>query len=89
MKDRHPVLRVTLLSLGVLLLLITPLIGVLPGPGGTITFIAGLALVLRNSRAARRWWARAARRWPRIGKLADRGMRRSSAKRRRVRDALR
>ena len=82
-------LRIALLSLGVLLLLITPLIGVLPGPGGVFTFAGGLALVLRNSLAARRWWARAARRWPRIGRMADRGMRRPSAKRRRLRDGPR
>ena len=89
MKRRHPVLRIALLSLGVLLLLVTPLIGVLPGPGGVFTFAGGLALVLRNSLAARRWFARAAKRWPKLGALADRGLRRSSPKRRRLRDAIR
>jgi hypothetical protein len=89
MKDRHPALRLALLMLGVSLIVVTPLVALLPGPGGIFTFAAGLALVLRTSLIARRWFARFARRWPWVGALADRGLRRASAKRRRLRDAAR
>ena len=82
---RHPAVRIILLSTGVFLLLITPVVGPFPGPGGIFTFAGGLTLVLRNSRAARRYFARAKRRWPRLGDLADRGLRRASARRRRER----
>ncbi len=40
--------------LGWILLIITPFIGVFPGPGGLILFPIGLALVLRNSKWAKR-----------------------------------
>ena len=85
-RSGHPVLRIVLLVLGVLLILSTPIVGPIPGPGGIIVFAAGLTLVLRNSRWARRQFARAKRRWPRIGAYADRGLRRRSAQRRRERD---
>ena len=52
---------------------------------GIIVLALGLTLVLRNSRWARRAFARAKRRWPRFGDLADRGLRRKSARRRRER----
>ena len=68
----------------VLLILVSPLVGAVPGPGGMFVFAAGLVLLLRNSRAARRQFARLKRRWPRLGSLADRGLRRASAQRRRA-----
>lgn len=80
-------MRIVLLVLGALLILVTPVAALLPGPGGIFTFAAGLALVLRNSRRARHRFARTMRRYPRIGGLADRALRRPSAKRRRVRAA--
>lgn len=83
--SRHPALRWTLFALGVILLLLTPVVGPIPGPGGLICLAGGLTLVLQNSRWARRAFARAKRRWPRLGNLADRGLRRRSAKRRRER----
>lgn len=85
--DRHPVMRVALLSTGVLLIAAAPVAGLLPGPGGIFLFAGGLALVLRNSLWAKQRFARWKRRWPRAGNLADRGLRRPSAKRRRQRDA--
>ena len=88
-RARHPALRTTFLVVGVLLIAITPLVALLPGPGGVFAFAGGLALVLRNSLWARQRFVRAKRRWPRAGGLADRGLRRASAKRRRERDALR
>lgn len=84
-KTSHPAIRYTLLGLGWLLIALTPIVGPIPGPGGIIVLAAGLTLVLRNSRWARRAFARAKRRWPRFGALADRGLRRRSARRRRER----
>jgi hypothetical protein len=84
-KTSHPAIRYCLLGLGWLLIALTPVVGPLPGPGGIIVFAAGLTLLLRNSRWARRTFARAKRRWPRLGALADRGLRRKSARRRRER----
>ncbi len=86
-RDPHPLVRLGLLVTGVTLIVVTPLVALLPGPGGVFTFAGGLALVLRNSLWARRRFALAKRRWPRAGRLADRGLRRASAKRRRERDA--
>ena len=81
----HPVLRPVLLGLGVLLIAASPVVGLLPGPGGVFVFAGGLVLVLRTSRWARVRWARVKRRWPRLGDLVDRAMRRPSALRRRAR----
>jgi hypothetical protein len=71
-----------LCGLGCLLLAITPLIGVLPGPGGVVTFGAGAALVLRYSRWGKRFYARYTRRYPKWGAWADWALRRASYKRR-------
>lgn len=75
-------LEKSLLVLGILLLVVTPPVALLPGPGGTITFIAGLGLVLRFSSWAKRRYVHFKRRWPRWGHFADRGLRRPSTKRR-------
>jgi len=84
-RPPHPAIRYFLLGLGWLLIALTPVVGPIPGPGGIIVLAAGLTLVLRNSRWARRVFARVKRRWPRFGDLADRGLRRRSARRRRER----
>ena len=81
---RLPTSRLLQLVLGVLLILVSPVVGAIPGPGGVFVFAGGLELVLRNSRWASRQFARAKRRWPRLGHLADRGLRRASAQRRRA-----
>ncbi|KQT33649.1 hypothetical protein ASG29_06455 [Sphingomonas sp. Leaf412] len=85
MTDRHPVARVTQLTLGALLIVAAGIVGPLPGPGGIFLFAGGMVLVLRNSRGARVRFARAKRRWPRIGHAVDVAMRRRSALRRRAR----
>ena len=85
-KERHPTLRLALFSLGVLLVAATPFVGAIPGPGGVFVFAAGLALMLQNSRWAKRRFALAKRRWPKLGHYADLGLRRASAARRRARD---
>ena len=58
--------RWTKLILGWVLLVAGPVVGgPLPGPFGVIGFAAGLILVLRNSRWARRFFIRIQRRYPR------------------------
>ena len=79
---RHPTIRTALFVSGCALLAITPFVGVLPGPGGVFTFALGLGLMLRNSGWAKRQYVRFKRRWPRPGNWCDRGMRRTSARRR-------
>lgn len=84
---RHPLVRPLLLGSGIALIATAPVVAVLPGPAGTFAFVAGLGLVLRNSFGARRRFVLAKRRWPRAGRLADRGLRRASARRRAERAA--
>jgi hypothetical protein len=84
--NRHPISRVAQLIVGGLLIVAAGILGPLPGPGGIFLFAGGLILILRNSRLARSKFARAKRRWPRIGSLLDRTMRRRSALRRHARD---
>lgn len=84
-ERRHPALRIAQLVLGGLLIVLSPLIGPIPGPGGLLFFAGGLILILRNSLWARRRWARIKRRWPKSGHLVDLTMRRGSAIRRRAR----
>lgn len=79
---RHPGVKMALMLLGVLLLLISPILGVMPGPGGIFVAAAGLTLVLRNSRWAKRRYVRFKRWQPRAGSWFDWGMRRGSARRR-------
>ena len=78
-------LRLVMLIAGVLLIVVSPIVGALPGPGGIFVFAGGLVLVLRTSHWARMRWVRLKRRYPRLGDLADRVMRRQSALRRRAR----
>lgn len=77
--------RFALFLLGCLMLLLAPIIGVLPGPGGLILFPLGLALVLQNSLWAKRIYGRFKRRHPRYAAWTDRVMRRPSSLRRQAR----
>ncbi len=79
---QNPIIRYGLLVIGVLFLLITPILGPLPGPGGIFTFAIGLGLVLQNSMWARRRYVKFKRKQPKIGGWADWGLRRASARRR-------
>lgn len=81
-------MRHMLFALGILLVLASPAIGLLPGPGGIFVFAAGLALILQASAWAKRVYVRAKRRWPRVGAWLDWGLRRRSAQRRRARIRL-
>lgn len=75
-------MRLAQLVIGIAFVLITPLIGVLPGPGGVVTFGIGLGLILRNSAWAKRRYVVFKRKQPKMGGWADWGLRRKSAKRR-------
>jgi hypothetical protein len=79
---RIPAVRTGLFVLGIMLVLSSPLLGMVPGPGGVIVFGAGLALVLKYSEWAKRQYVIFKRRHPKKGAWADWGMRRPSARRR-------
>jgi hypothetical protein len=79
---RSNLARIAQLFAGGLLMLAAAAVSPLPGPGGIFFFAGGLVLILRNSAWARVRFARAKRRWPRLGHLLDRAMRRPSALRR-------
>jgi len=77
-----PAVRTALFVCGVLLMLLAPAVGVLPGPGGIIVFGGGLALTLKYSEWAKRQYVRFKRAHPKKGSWTDWGLRRKSAKRR-------
>jgi hypothetical protein len=83
--SRIPTVRTGLFVLGCLLILVSPIVGPIPGPGGIIVFAAGLALVLKYSAWAKRKYVEFKRAHPKKGAWADWGLRRRSALRR---DAL-
>ena len=84
-RGRNPLTRTLLVVTGLLVILVSPVIGAIPGPGGVFVFAAGLVLVLQNSELARKQFARAKKRWPRFGHYADMALRRRSFRRRRER----
>jgi glutathione S-transferase len=86
---QNALVRLALFSLGCVLLVLAPIIGVLPGPGGIILFPIGLALALQNSVWAKRVYGRFKRTHPRYAAWTDRIMRRPSAARRRMAEKLR
>lgn len=86
LRPRNPLVRTALMVLGIAIIIVSPVIGAIPGPGGVFVFAAGLALVLQNSAWARKLFVRLKRRYPRFGTYADLGLRRASALRRFERD---
>lgn len=79
---RIPLVRTALFVLGLVLMIVSPLLGVLPGPGGIIVFGAGLGLTLKYSQWAKRRYVGFKRQHPKKGAWADWGMRRRSYRRR-------
>lgn len=79
---RIPAVRTALFVFGLLLMLASPVVGALPGPGGVIVFGAGLALTLKYSEWAKRRYVHFKRKRPKMGRWADWGLRRQSARRR-------
>ena len=78
----HPVVEWSIFIIGVVLMLLSPLAGIIPGPGGIFVFAIGLAMVLKTSMWAKRHYVRIKRRQPKMGRWADWGLRRQSARRR-------
>ena len=79
---RIPIVRSALFVLGILLMLVSPAAGILPGPGGIIVFGMGRGLTLKYSEWAKRKYVLLKRKPPNKGRWADWGMRRRSARRR-------
>ncbi len=78
----HPLVEWSIFVVGVILMLLSPLAGIIPGPGGIFVFAIGLAMVLKTSMWAKRRYVRFKSWQPKAGRWADWGLRRSSAKRR-------
>ena len=78
----HPVVEWGIFAVGVILIILSPLAGVIPGPGGIFVFAIGLAMVLKTSMWAKRRYVHFKRKQPKFGRWADWGLRRRSAKRR-------
>ena len=78
----HPVTEWSIFAVGVILIILSPVAGVIPGPGGIFVFAIGLAMVLKTSMWAKRRYVRFKRWQPKAGRWADWGLRRQSAKRR-------
>jgi hypothetical protein len=79
----HPVVEWTIFVVGLLLLfVVAPLVGALPGPGGVVVAGIGLAMVLKTSMWAKRRYVRFKRWKPKAGGWADWALRRRSARRR-------
>ncbi len=72
----------SLFVLGLVLLVISPLVGVIPGPGGIVVAGIGLALILKTSMWAKRHYVRVKRWRPKAGRWMDCALRRPSAQRR-------
>ena len=86
----HPVVEWSIFVIGLLLLfVVAPLVGAIPGPGGVIVAGIGLAMVLKTSMWAKRRYARFKRWQPTLfgrrfkpGNWTDFALRRRSARRR-------
>ena len=78
----HPVVEWGIFVVGFILIILSPLAGVIPGPGGIIVFGVGLAMVLKTSMWAKRRYVRFKRWQPKAGRWTDWGLRRRSARRR-------
>src|SRR6478735_3740742 len=78
----HPVVEWSIFVVGILLMIASIPVGALPGPGGIFVFAAGLALVLKTSMWAKRRYVVFKRWQPKVGRWADWGLQRRSARRR-------
>lgn len=67
---------------GLVLVILSPVVGILPGPGGIFVFAAGFALMLRGSTWVKKMYARFKKRHPKKGDWVDFGLRRVSYRRR-------
>ncbi len=81
-RDKRGGVRLVLTITGAVLIIVSPIIGAIPGPGGIFVFAAGLALMLKNSTWSKKLYARLKRRYPKRGEWVDWSLRRRSALRR-------
>ena len=79
---KNPLVRQSLFVLGCAFILLAPVVGILPGPGGVIVFALGAGLVLKYSEWAKRRYVRFKRAHPNKGRWTDWSLRRLSARRR-------
>ena len=78
-----PIVEWTIFAVGLLLLfVVAPLVGAIPGPGGVLVAGVGLAMVLKTSMWAKRRYVKFKRWQPKAGGWADWALRRRSARRR-------
>lgn len=77
--------RVALFWGGAFLVIVSPLVGAIPGPGGIFVFAAGFGMMLKGSRKVKKWFARFKKKHPAKGAWADFGLQRGSYKRRQAR----
>jgi hypothetical protein len=77
-----PAVQWTMFGLGLVLVIVSPLLGALPGPGGVIVFGLGLGMMLKTSIWAKRHYVRFKRWQPKVARWTDWGLMRKSAKRR-------
>ncbi|MGN6057505.1 MAG: hypothetical protein ACTHOI_02845 [Sphingomicrobium sp.] len=82
----RPIVEWSLFAIGVILLILSPVVGAIPGPGGIVVAGIGLALILKSSMWAKRRYVRFKRWQPKAGRWTDWALQRRSAKRR---DAIR
>ena len=68
--------RILLLVIGWFLVIISPIVGALPGPGFIILFPVGLALILKNSLWAKKRYSKFARSHPEYGDWMNWALRR-------------
>jgi hypothetical protein len=78
----HPVVEWTIFGIGLVLLILAPVVGAIPGPGGILVAGVGLALMLKTSMWARRYYVKFKRWQPKAGRWTDWALRRKSARRR-------
>ena len=69
----HPVTEWSIFAIGVVLIILSPVAGVIPGPGGIFVFAIGLAMVLKTSMWAKRRYVKFKRWQPKAGRWADWG----------------
>jgi hypothetical protein len=84
-KPRGMLARAVMFWIGLLLVIISPLVGAIPGPGGIFVFAAGFGLMLRGSTWVKKRYVRFKARHPKKGDWVDFGLRRASYKRRMAR----
>lgn len=70
---------------GLLLVIISPLVGAIPGPGGIVVFALGFGLMLRGSTWVKKKYVRFKKSHPKKGDWVDFGLRRLSYRRRQER----